>query len=192
MSQQQSPIWESIFDRVIERSAPADPAAIEQLFRPISPAEIASITAQLRNPWPVGSPLHASYKPLDPSKWVLPRPPLPREYIEFLVWSNGACWETGDREFACFGCEHMREYLLHYEFPEYMPGAMPIGLDGGGVFGVFDLRNGPSDLVWAIGAGALSWDGVVLVAESFIEFCRGQTPVGDVYYDGLPGRLAGE
>lgn len=129
--------------------------------------------------------MHGTYKPLDPSKWLLPRPPLPREYVEFLLWSDGASWQTGDREFGCFGCKQMREYLLHYEFPEYMPGAVPIGLDGGGVFGVLDLRNGPSEKVWAIGSGALSWDGVVLVAGSFLEFCRGTTPVGDVYDDGL-------
>ena len=181
MSPSQSSNWDAVFDRVFERSGPADPAAIDQVFLPISPAEIVSVTAQFRNPWPVGSPQHAAHRPLDPSKWMLPRPPLPRSYVDFLLWSDGASWQTGEREFSCFGCKHLREYLLHYEFPEYMPGAVPIGLDGGGVFGVFDLRNGPSDKVWAIGSGALSWDDVVPIAESFPEFCRGTTRVGDVY-----------
>lgn len=182
-----SPIWESLFDRVFERAAPADPAAIDQLFQPITSAEISSVTSKFRNPWQVGSPLHGTYKQLDPSKWQLPRPSLPREYIEFLLWSDGASWQSGDREFACFGCKHVREYLLHYEFPEYMPGAVPIGLDGGGVFGVFDLRDVPSDKVWAIGSGALSWDGAVLVAESCLEFCRETIPVGEIYDASLRG-----
>src|SRR5687767_14863517 len=118
MSPKHSTTWVTLFDRVFERAAPADPEAIEQLFRPISPAELASVTAQFRYPWPVDNPLHGTFKPLDPSKWPLPRPPLPREYVDFLLWSDGASWQTGDREFGCFGCEHVREYLLHYEFPE--------------------------------------------------------------------------
>ena len=69
-----------------------------------------------------------------------------------------------------------------------MPGALPIGLDGGGVFGVFDLRKGPSDAVWAIGSGASSWENAVLVAKTFVDFCRGRVAVGDVYSEGFAAK----
>ena len=186
MSPDKPTAWPTLFDEVFERAAPADAAAVGAVLAPLSAGEVAAVVAELRNPWPPTSPHFATYRPLDPSKWSLPRPPLPTSYVDFLAWSDGASWRTGQREFSCFGCKHLREYLLHYHFPQYMPGALPIGLDGGGVFGVFDLRddpprNGPSDAVWAIGSGNLGWEDAVKVADSFVEFCRGRTAVGDVY-----------
>jgi hypothetical protein len=177
-----------MFDRVVEQTAPADLGAMEAVLAPISSAEVAAVVADLRNPWPPTSPYFATYKPLDPSKWLLPRPPMPKPYVDFLRWSDGASWQTGEREFSCFGCKAVREYMLAYHFPEYMPGALPIGLDGGGVFGVFDLRGGPSDAVWAIESGALDWQDAVRVADGFVEFCRGRTVVGDVYGEGFVAR----
>lgn len=184
----QSLDWRLLFDQVIERNAPADKTVLETVLVPISAAEIAAVTVGIKNPWPANSPYFATYKPLDPTRWFLPRPPIPAPYIDFLRWSDGASWQTGDREFSCFGCKDLREYTLAYHFPEYMPGALPIGLDGGGVFGVFDLREGPSDAVWVIGSGALSWEDAVLVNKTFVDFCRGRTAVGDVYREGFVGK----
>ena len=116
--------------------------------------EIASVTAQLRNPWPVGDPLHATYQPIDPRGGCCRTGRSPARTSSFCSRPTVHPGRRANAEFACFGCETLREYLLHYEFPEYMPGAVPIGLDGGGVFGVFDLRDGPSDKVWAIGSAA--------------------------------------
>jgi hypothetical protein len=56
------------------------------------------------------------------------------------------------------------------------------------VFGVFDLRSGASDAVWATGSGALGWEDAVKVANNFVEFCRGRTAVGDVYSDGFAAK----
>ena len=176
--------WASLFDRIDERTAPATAASVSGVLEPISSAEVAAVFANLRNPWPPYDPHFSSYTPIDPSKWRLPNPPIPTGYLDFLAWSDGATWQTGDREFSCFGCKHLREYLLHYHFPEYMAGALPIGLDGGGVFCVFDLRNGPSDVVWATGSGAIDWDDAVKVADTFVDFGRGTTTVSDVYSDG--------
>lgn len=188
MPPEQPTDWRTLFDQVFEQTEPANASAIDAVLAPLSPPEIAAVAAELRNPWPPTSPYFASYKPLDPSKWTLPRPPLPPSYLSFLAWSDGASWQTGEREFSCFGCKHLREYLLHYHFPEYMHGALPIGLDGGGVFGVFDLRTGPSDAVWAIGSGNLGWEDATKVANNFVEFCSGRTTIGDLYWDGLKAK----
>ena len=175
--------WESIFDIVYQRTGPADRDALGTVLAPISPHEAAAVVSQLRNPWPTTSPYFATYKPLNPSEWVLPNPPVPHSYGCFLDWSDGAHWQTGGREFSCFGCRTLREYLLHYHFPEYMPGALPIGLDGGGIFCVFDLRDGPSDAIYATHSGDLGWDDAVQIADSFIDFCRGTTSIDDLYRD---------
>jgi hypothetical protein len=188
MTFQQPVKWSSIFEHVFDFGEPAEATAVGEILLPISAAEMAAVVAGLRNPWPTSDPRHFAYQPLDPSTWTLPQTRIPKVYIDFLAWSDGASWQTGEREFSCFGCKKIREYMLHYYFPEYMPCALPIGLDGGSVFGVFDLRNGPSDAVWAIGCGALSWEGAVKVAESFVGFCRGTTAISEIYCKSLAAK----
>jgi hypothetical protein len=174
--------WDAAFDQVYDRHAPAVAAEVAAVFAPMTAAEIAAIVAHQHNPYPEAHPLHASYRPFDPSGWALPRGRLPADYLGFLAWSDGATWQKGEREFGCFGARHLREYLLHYHFPQYMPGAAPFGLDGGGIFGVFDLRpDGACGGVYAIGSGALDWDDAVRVAGSFAEFCQDTTRVDDLY-----------
>ena len=177
--------WSTVFDEVVERAAPASPAAIARIFDRVSDDEAAAVVAAQRSPWPANDPRHAAWSPLDPRRWTLPRGPLPKEYQDFLAWSDGASWQTGEREFSCFGCEHLREYLLHYHFPEYLPGVVPIGLDGGGVFGVFNLAESPAGAVWAIESGVPFWEDAVPIAASFEEFCRGTVRLGEAYNAGF-------
>ena len=66
---------------------------------------------------------------------------LPLAYVELLKLSNGGGITIGDREIAFFNPTVMREYLVAYQIPRYMPGALPFGLNGGGVFYVFDMRE---------------------------------------------------
>ena len=87
---------------------------------------------------------------------------------------------NGDREFGMFDPKSIREYLLSYQLPEYMPGAVPFALDGGGGFYLFDMRAFPIDgefpIVFAH-SGSLGWDedDHVVVASTFNEACRGST-----------------
>jgi hypothetical protein len=77
----------------------------------------------------------------------------------------------------------MREYLLAYQFPHYMPGAVPLGLDGGGIFAVFDTRAGLRDgeyPILASGAGDLCWDDAVPLAASFAQFCEETVRIAEV------------
>ena len=103
MSPEQSPDWPTLFDQLFERTDPADASAVDAVLAPLSAAEVAAVVAELRNPWPPTSPEFATYKPLDPSKWSLPRPPLPKQYVDFLAWSDGASWRTGEREVLVLG-----------------------------------------------------------------------------------------
>src|SRR5262245_27087877 len=120
--------WTSIFDEIHERTSPATSEAIEGILAPLTEVEIASLPAIRSNPYPTGHACHSSWRRIDPRKWSLPAQPLPDDLVAFLRWSDGATWRTGSREFSCFGCKEIREYMLAYEFPEYMPGAIPLGL----------------------------------------------------------------
>jgi len=174
--------WSEVFDQIFERQSPASDDAIATVFAPLTQAEIESIISDQRNPWRVDDLRHASWKPIDPRTWALPSHSLPPQYVDFLKWSDGAAWQTGEREFSCFGCADLRSYMLNYHFPEYQPGAVPIGLDGGGIFGVFDLRTPSNHQVLAVGSGVPDWSDVLPIAETFEAFCRDTTRVADAYW----------
>lgn len=99
--------------------------------------------------------------------WELPNYVLPCEYIELLKFSNGGNFNNGDREIGFFGLSEIRDYYLRYLFPEYQPGAIPIGFNGGGTFYAYDLRN-PTDTptIIATSSGCLDWDEIAVLGTS--------------------------
>jgi len=142
-------------------------------------AEVAAINAQQRNPFPPADPLHARWYPFDPSQWRIPARPLPPSYRDFLLWSDGGSFRTGERRFDAFlPVGKLREYLLAYHVPQFMPGGLPFAMDGGGGFYLFDLRadsiDGEYPIVFAH-AGNLGWDDAVPIAQTFPDACRGDT-----------------
>ncbi|MDR2880542.1 MAG: SMI1/KNR4 family protein [Azoarcus sp.] len=183
--------WESNFEEI----TPAPPARevdirnlIQRLSQPPTLAEIATIIANQSNPFPVNDPQHCAYRPLDPTHWQMPSAPLPASYLEFLSWSDGPSVRRGEREFGFFGTRDIRDYVLNYHIAYYMPGAIPLGLDGGGLFAMFDTRNGPADEypILAVEAGALDYSETALLATSFLDFCQGTTSIADVLYPPPP------
>ena len=101
---------------------------------------------------------------------------LPDSYERFLLFSNGGWGRSGEREFGLFGAEDVLRYHQEYEFEEYMPGAMPFALNGGGVFYVFDLRAPLHEgecPVFVCDAGANTWESATWLADSFTSACRG-------------------
>lgn len=66
----------------------------------------------------------------------------------------------------------MGDFVTEYEFGEYMPGALPVALDGGGGFYCLDTRTAPNDgmqpVVWSH-SGNLGWraDEVRAIAADF-------------------------
>lgn len=76
----------------------------------------------------------------DPATWQMPTKPLPESYLSFLAWSNGGLFIKGEREFALFGAEELREYLITYELPARCPNAVAFAADGLGGLLAFDMR----------------------------------------------------
>jgi hypothetical protein len=177
--------WNTVFDTAYpEPGLPAqylDDGVIEgYLFSPLSDEELRELRGRQTNPFPETDPLHATWKPFDPANWRLPADrPLPPSYKSFLGWSNGGLFVVGDREFQMLKAQELREYLLFYEVPQYMPGAVPFALDGGGWFYLFDVRNPPGASgeypIRFAATGNLNYDDSVLVADSFPEACRGRS-----------------
>jgi hypothetical protein len=180
--------WEGVFDQVRrERGAVEDDIVllVESLKRPISMGEIAEINANQQNPFDYEDELHSSYSPFDPSRWRIPEIHFPEDYLDLLRWCNGGSCVQGDREISFLATNEVREYLLSYHFPEYMPGAVPLGLNGGGVFYVFDARLPPEAGEYPIiasEAGVMTFEDSAVVARSFGELCRGRVNIEEILY----------
>jgi hypothetical protein len=108
----------------------------------------------------------------DPEQWVLPGRPLPSAYLSFLARSNGGLFLRGEREFAMLGGEELREYLLTYELPATMPGAVPIGADGFGGLYLIDTRNDADPdgeyPILHVDADRFTYDDAEVVATKFV------------------------
>jgi hypothetical protein len=109
---------------------------------PLSQEESSSIARSQGNPFPPDDPLHATYCPFDPTDWKILTSPLPQTYLDFLCWSDGGSFFNEDRGFEPFlSCSELRQYLIGYRFPRYLPGSLPFSLDGNGNAYVFDMRE---------------------------------------------------
>ena len=177
------------WSKVFEAASTAPPASEEELRKfcesvcaPLSADEVAEVNSTQENPFPADDPLHDAWRPFDPAGWLLPQRPLPADYLDFLRWSNGGTFSNGDRHFVpLYGTHHVRQFLLAYHIPEYLPGAVPFGWDGSEQFYVFDMRqeavNGEYP-IWFVNAGRLEWPAALLLGTSFVDVCRdGTDPV---------------
>lgn len=173
--------WESVFDEAWgEKAGGAAKAALaelaESLRRPFSAEEIAEIHK-------------GGIAEGDPALWTLPTLPLPPSYLSFLAWSDGGNFTQGEREFGFFSTSEVRTNLLAYGLMEYLPGLVPIAMDGGGTFYLLDLRSPAQRDEYPIlfgnsGTLDLDEDEQHVVAWSFLELCQGTTRPDD---DGDPG-----
>ena len=179
--------WRELFDEVYHQPPPATneevAALLGALAQPLSDAELEETVRSQRNPFSPGDDLFSRWAPFDPRSWSFFSVALPGAYESLLRWSNGPSVRTGSREFGFFGSLELREYLLAYNFPEYMPGAIPIGLDGGGVFAAFDTRGGLQNdeyPILATAAGNLGFEDATLISVAFKSFCTGRTAIGSL------------
>ena len=107
---------------------------------------------------------------------------LPKTYLDLLAFSNGGGIAIGEREIAYFETESMRSYMIDYQFPVYMPGALPFGLNGGGVFYIFDMRTPATNNEYPIVAatsGNLCYDDAPTIARSITELLSDPTNIED-------------
>jgi len=156
------------------------------LLAPLSDEELAAIVSSQMNPFPPGDPLHAQYRPFDPTQWQLPNKPLPPKYLDFLHWSNGGSFFNGDRHFDPFlNCHDLRRNLIGYHIPQYMPEAVPFALSGDGQAYLFDMRKNPTKGEYPIlfaSLGSLRYEQSVVVGKSFVDVCSGTTSPHDALY----------
>ena len=192
--------WASVFDEAHPEQGATD-ADIDrflgEIARPISAEEVRAINAGQSNPFPKRDPLHGAWRPFDASTWHIRVRPPPPSYLSLLRWSDGGEFRTGARWFQFFPTldeiHGVRAMLLTYQLPLYMPGALPVGFNGGGTFYLLDMREpvveGEYPIVCAH-AGYLGWsrDACHPVAPTFVEACRGGIDVGEMRAEaGLPG-----
>lgn len=180
--------WGEIFDETIQEIGATESEIHlfrETIRQPLTERELGEIASSQSNPFPEGHELHAHYRPFDAKKWILPSRPLPSSFLDFLRWSNG-CWaRTGKREFGFFSTFDLREMMLAYHVPQYMPHAIPFAFNGGGVFYLFDLRNESVDGEYPIvcaATGNLGWhpDENALVAATFHAACIGTSNIEEL------------
>ena len=181
--------WSSVFDEAypVPGASAADlKRFVATMGRPLSPAEVEEINRGQRNPFPKSDPLYASWRPFDPSLWVVPARSLPPSYLALLRWSNGGEFRRGERWFQFFPAhdpkDGVRAMLLAYHLPGYMPGALPFAFNGGGTFYLFDMRQeavGGEYPVVCSHSGNLGWgpDESIQIAESFEAACCGTVNV---------------
>ena len=96
------------------------------------------------------------------------------EYLGFLRWSNGGYFQGIARDLdPLFSTHEVRDYMLTYNIPHWMPETCPIGFDGGGGFYLLDMRKElqPREfpVVWAH-ASNLGFEDARQLAKSFSEF----------------------
>jgi hypothetical protein len=183
--------WKEVFSqRFPAKGATRDElqALVSTICKPFSEEECRSINAAQSNPFPETDPLHATYKSFDPRKWRPPSKPLPPSYMDFLEWSNGGSFVSGERRFdPFFSTPELRDYLVGYNVPEYMPDSLPFAFDGYGDFYLFDMRREPIEGEYPILftlSGNLGYEDAILVASSFVEACKGTTNPNDLYFFG--------
>lgn len=183
--------WSHVFEEVMKEKGASEEeltGLVQSIGLPLSQEEINSINSSQHNPFPLSDPLYNLYRPFDPTKWVIPNRPLPRSYLDFLRWSNGGWGRSGRREFGFFGTLDLREFLLSYHVPQYMPGVIPFALDGGGIFYVFDMREEPVKEeypILVVASGDLDFGDDKILANSFIEAYTGKTRASDVLHGNI-------
>ena len=133
--------WESTFDEAEPQSPLAKDAferELRQLVAPLDDAELKELTER------VGGPVSALRTENPVAKYGFPD-----ELLSFYRWADGGTFSVGDRHFdPLLAMQEIREYMISYGVLHFLPGCIPIGMDGGGCFYLLDLaaRPGPAVL----------------------------------------------
>ncbi len=179
--------WSQVFKTKYPAAGVSDEdlaEALAALTTPLSDEELTAIVSSQMNPFPPGDPLYDQYRPFDPTLWQLPSKSLPPSYLDFLHWSNGGSFFNDDRHFDPFlACYDIRQYLIGYHIPQYMPESVPFALSGSGHVYLFDMRQKPKKGEYPIlfaSLGSLRYKQSVEVGKSFVDVCSGTTNPQDV------------
>ncbi|MFB6363346.1 SMI1/KNR4 family protein [Paenibacillus elgii] len=189
-------MWSNLFEEQYRKLEGATQDELDRLVKmwneKLSPQEIAEIEELHKYLFSANNPFHALYKPFDPSLWDLPQKKLPDSYLDFLRYSNGGEFMTGDRYFQFFGTKELREYNLAHAFPEFMAGSVSIGMDGCGNHYILDMRDDMIEgeyPILAAHSGTLGYEDeegfttCKQVARSFPELCKGTSSIDEELHE---------
>ena len=112
---------------------------------------------------------------------------LPKSYKDFLRFCNIQEMENGERYFQFFTTKEIQENITDCEFSEYMPGAVPFAMNGGGCYYVFDTREGLVNdeyPIYAVSAGSLDWnkDAAFFLGNSFLEIIKEKANIENIMF----------
>ncbi|KAA2243802.1 SMI1/KNR4 family protein [Chitinophaga agrisoli] len=162
-------MWYTSFE-FYDRQPGLQPGSMTTLLSaPVSATELALLEQNLQR---------MSINNVHPRQWVIPQFTLPEELLQLLACSNGGGIVNGSREFGFFSLEQIREYYLHYHFPQYTPYFLPIAFNGGGIFYAYDYRQQTPPIV-AISAGNLDAADSALLGYSLQEVLEQDTDIAD-------------
>lgn len=153
---------------------------VESVFEPISDEEIKALHAE--HEAVVGD--SCCDPAFDPGSWQLPQRKLPDSYLAFLRYSNGGFFAGQNRNFdPLFNVNEIRDYMLAYCIPHWMPLSCPIGFDGGGTFYLLDMReDAPANdyPVLFAHAGNLGYNQAITLTETFADLIETQLGPHDI------------
>ncbi|MEZ6056979.1 MAG: SMI1/KNR4 family protein [Planctomycetaceae bacterium] len=112
--------------------------------------------------------------PFKPESWRLPTRSLPSGYLDLLRFSNGGFFDGQHRDLdPLFSTREVRDYMLGYSVPHWMPMTLPFAFDGGGGFYLLDMRDDSLargfPVIWAHACN-LCFEDARLLAPSFMDF----------------------
>jgi hypothetical protein len=143
---------------------------IESVCAPLTQTEMQELTEEHRRALGGGA-----FDPVfDPSIWKLPCRAFPATYLELLRHSNGGFFRGRYRDLdPLFSTFEVRDYMLAYSVPHWLPETLPFAFDGGGGFYLLDLRSPSTDdeypIIWSHACN-LSFEDARLLGPSFREF----------------------
>ncbi|GEM_PF-3383546 len=143
---------------------------------PLSDVEINELRKNDNQPSYWNREIYGKWEPKKFENWTFPNGRFPQEFIRLMKYYGGCNFLKGDREFCVFGIEELRAMNIAYELPEYIEGAVSIGLDGAGNHVIFDMRQVKTMhhyKIYGVHSSNLDWGSAKLLANNFLEFLNG-------------------
>lgn len=169
--------WKNTFDEIYGANKILSQETIHAFLKnwniPLTEDELRYLKNNDQKPSFWNDERYGIWKPKEFENWTFPQNDFPESFIELITEYSGCGFLKGDREFSIFGPNELRQMNIDYELPQYLNGAVSIGLDGAGNHIIFDMRlNNPNNeyKIYGVHSGNLDWDGAKLIANTFIQF----------------------
>ncbi|HEY1194387.1 SMI1/KNR4 family protein [Flavobacterium sp.] len=142
-------MWFDKFEFFDKQPGLTEPIPEDLFTKPYSETELETLN-KIRNLYPEG---------MAPDIIEIPKEiKIPEEYVELLRYCNGGGILNGDREFGYFSMTDIREMYIAYGFPFWAPEFLPIALNGGGKFYVYDFRKEQTPSILVVSSGNIGYD----------------------------------